>query len=165
MSTTLLDGTPDPDVLAAMSGYMEKTPALNGNIGSNREVGEPALRRLLLMIEMGNSDSDQTRWADAVLLNCHNGEAALRRLLPIATGNSGQSRQVAAVLLGCYNGARFPLDLTNLRSLDFPILEDALAVLRMEANALQKVHCYFERGGPIFEKLAEDWGFNQAEEA
>lgn len=90
------------------------------------------------------------------------GEAAVRRLLPIAKGSSGQCRQVAAVLLGCYNGRRFPLDLTNLRGLDYPILEDVLAVLRMDANAWQEVHCYFENGGRIFEKLAEDWGFNAA---
>jgi len=131
MSTTLLNGTPDQDVSAAMSGYMAKMLALKGKIGSDREFGE----------------------------------AALRRLLPIAMGNSGQSRRVAAVLLGCYNGSRFPLDLTNLRSLDYSILDDVLAVLRMDANALQEVHCYFERGGRVFEKLAEDWGFNKAEEA
>ena len=89
------------------------------------------------------------------------GEAALRRLLPIAQGDTGQSRRVAAVLLGCYNGRRFPLDLTSLRSLDYPILDDVLAVLRMDANALQEVHCYFDHGGLVFEKLADDWGFNQ----
>lgn len=89
------------------------------------------------------------------------GEAALRRLLPIAMGHTGQSRRVAAVLLGCYNGLRFPLDLTSLRSLDYPILDDVLAVLRMDANAYQEVHCYFENGGKVFEKLAEDWGFNK----
>lgn len=88
------------------------------------------------------------------------GEAALRRLLPIAQGHTGQCRQVAAVLLGCYNGRRFPLDLTNLRGLDYPILQDVLAVLRMDANAWQEVHCYFENGGRLFERMAEDWGFN-----
>lgn len=131
MNTTLLNGTPDQDVSAAMAGHMREMLALQGNIKRDRELGE----------------------------------AALRRLLPIALGNSGQSRRVAAVLLGCYNGSRFPLDLTNLRSLDYSILDDVLAVLRMDANALQEVHCYFERGGRVFEKLAEDWGFNQAEEA
>jgi hypothetical protein len=93
------------------------------------------------------------------------GEAALRRLLPIAQGCTGQSERVARILLGLYNGHRFPLDLTNLRGLDYPILEDVLAVLRMDANARQEVHCYFERGGRVFEKLAEDWGFNQVQEA
>lgn len=89
------------------------------------------------------------------------GEAALRRLLPIAQRDTGQSGRVAAILLACYNGRRFPLDLTTLRSLDYPILDDVLAVLRMDANAYKEVHCYFENGGQIFEKLAEDWGFNK----
>ena len=89
------------------------------------------------------------------------GEAALRRLLPIAQGDTGQSSRVAAILLGLYNGHRFPLDLTNLRSLDYPILDDVMAVLRMDANAYQEVHCYFDHGGLVFEKLADDWGFNK----
>lgn len=89
------------------------------------------------------------------------GEAALRRLLPIAQGNTGQCRSVAAILLACHNGRRFPLDLTNLRGLDYTILDDVMAVLRMDANAYQEVHCYFDHGGLVFEKLADDWGFNQ----
>lgn len=86
------------------------------------------------------------------------GDAALRRLLPIAQGHTGQSERVARFLLGLYNGRRFPLDLTNLRSLDYEIMNDCLAVLRMDANAYQEVHCYFENGGNVFEKLAKDWG-------
>lgn len=93
------------------------------------------------------------------------GEAALRRLLPIAQGCTGQSERVARILLGLYNGHRFPLDLTNLRSLDYPIMEDVIAVLRMDANARQEVHRYFEDGGRIFEQLAADWGLNKAEGA
>jgi len=88
------------------------------------------------------------------------GEAALRRLLPVARGCTGQSERVARILLGLYNGPRFPLDLTNLRSLDYSIMEDVITVLRMDANALQEVHCYFEDGGRIFEQLAADWGLN-----
>lgn len=89
------------------------------------------------------------------------GEAALRRLLPIARGITGQCERVARILLGCYNGHRFPLDLTNLRSLDYEIMEDCLAVLRMDANCYQEVHCYFENGGKVFEQLAKDWGFEK----
>jgi len=89
------------------------------------------------------------------------GEAALRRLLPIAQRYTGQSERVARVLLGCYNGRRFPLDLTNLRSLDYEVMVDCLAVLRMDANALQEVHCYFEDGGKVFEALAKEWGFEE----
>lgn len=89
------------------------------------------------------------------------GEAALRRLLPIAQRITGQGGRVARILLGLYNGHRFPLDLTNLRSLDYEILEDVLAILRMDANAYQEVHRYFDNGGLIFEKLADDWNMNE----
>ncbi|MDP3440983.1 MAG: hypothetical protein U0989_02600 [Azonexus sp.] len=89
------------------------------------------------------------------------GEAALRRLLPVALGNSGQSRRIASLLLGCYNGTRFPFDLTNLRSLDYTLMEDCMAVLRMDANCYQEVHTYFENGGQIFEQLARDWNLEK----
>lgn len=114
---------------------------------------------------MAKARRDMQALQSQIKLDRESGEAALRRLLPIAMGHSGQCRQVAAVLLGCYNGSRFPLDLTNLRGLDYPILEDVLAVLRMDANAWQEVHCYFDGGGRLFERLADDWGFNRAEEA
>ena len=89
------------------------------------------------------------------------GEIALRRLLPVAMGNSGQSRRVACLLLGCYNGTRFPFDLTHLRSLDCALMDDCLAVLRMDANCYQEVHTYFENGGRIFEQLASDWNLEK----
>jgi len=89
------------------------------------------------------------------------GEAALRRLLPIAQGNTGQSERVARLLLACYNGYRFPMRLNNMRSLDYEIMDDCLAVLRMDANAYQEVHRYFDNGGNVFEQLAKDWGFEE----
>lgn len=97
----------------------------------------------------------------AVLADRAAGEAALRRLLPIAQRDTGQSGRVARILLGLYNGARFPLNLLNLRSLDHEILNDVLAVLRMDANAYMEVHQYFENGGEVFEQLAKDWGFEK----
>ncbi len=89
------------------------------------------------------------------------GADALRRLLPIAQGSTGQSERVARILLSLYNGHRFPLNLTTLRGFDYAILEDVLAVLRMDANAYQEVHRYFEDGSRIFEQLAKDWGFEK----
>lgn len=93
------------------------------------------------------------------------GEEALRRLLPIAQGYTGQSGRVARILLGCYNGRRFPLDLTHLRSLDYGIMDDCLAVLRMDASAYMEVHLYFPNGGAIFEELAKDWNIQTARDA
>lgn len=86
------------------------------------------------------------------------GEAALRRLMPIARRDTGQSRRVALFLLGLYNGYRFPFNLSELRGLDYEVMEDCLAVLRMDTSALQEVHLYFENGSAVFENLARDWG-------
>lgn len=85
------------------------------------------------------------------------GEAALRRLLPIAQNHSGQCRYVAAFLLGLYNGSRFPFDLTNLRAVDRAIFDDCVTVLQMDANLLKEVHLYFDDGGAVFESLAQQW--------
>lgn len=90
------------------------------------------------------------------------GEAALRRLLPVAQGHSGQCRYVAAFLLGLYNGRRFPFDLTDLRVLDRAIFNDCITVLRMDYMPALEVHTYFDNGGDeghkIFEELAKTWG-------
>lgn len=90
--------------------------------------------------------------------NRKRGEAALRRLMPIAQGHSGQCRFVARFLLGLYNGTRFPFDLTDMRCVDGEILDDFLDVLRMDFNLVQEVHMYFQDGNAIFEELARDYG-------
>jgi len=88
------------------------------------------------------------------------GVPALERLMPIAEhGETGQGRYVAAFLLGLYNGQRFPFVLTNLRGLDACIMDECLAVLRMDMKACQQeVHNYFDNGGERFEAIAERWG-------
>lgn len=90
------------------------------------------------------------------------GEAALRRLMPIALRDTGQSRSVALFLLGLYNGYRFPFNLSELRGLDYEVMDDCLAVLRMDTSALKEVHLYFENGSAVFETLARDWGMEGA---
>lgn len=87
------------------------------------------------------------------------GEAALKRLLPIAQRDTGQSQVIARFLLNLYNGNRFPFDNTDLRRLDNELVDDCIAVLRMDARPLQEVHLYFEHGSKIWETLAKDWGF------
>lgn len=87
------------------------------------------------------------------------GEAALRRLLPIAQSDTGQSGVIARFLLNLYNGNRFPFDMTDFRRLDSAVFDDCLAVLKMDAQPAKEVHNYFEHGGKIWEQLAKDWGF------
>lgn len=86
------------------------------------------------------------------------GREALGRLMKVALRDTGQSRKVAAFLLGCYNGRRFPFDLTDFRCLDFSLFEDCMAVLRMDRQPSQEVHCYFKDGGVLFERLVTDHG-------
>lgn len=87
------------------------------------------------------------------------GEAALRRLLPIAQRDTGQSSVVARFLLNLYNGERFPFDMTDLRRLDYELFDDCMAVLKMDFQPQKEVHRYFEDGGAIWEALAKEWGF------
>lgn len=89
--------------------------------------------------------------------------AALLRLWQVAQRDTGQSRVCARLLLGLYNGTRFPFDLTDLRLLDQALLEDALAVIRMDAAPATEVHepifrLTKQRGmGARFELIACDW--------
>lgn len=87
------------------------------------------------------------------------GEAALRRLLPIAQRDTGQSSVVARFLMNLYNGNRFPFDMTDFRRLDYELFEDCMAVLKMDFQLVREVHLYFEHGGTVFEALAAGWGF------
>jgi len=87
------------------------------------------------------------------------GQAALRRLLPVAQSDTGQAGVVARFLLNLYNGNRFPFDNTDLRRLDYDLCEDCFAVLRMDSRPVQEVHTYFENGSKIWEQLAKSWEF------
>jgi hypothetical protein len=98
---------------------------------------------------------------DNIRVDRARGEQALCRLLPVAQRFTHQGERVARLLLGCYNGRRFPFDLTNLRGLDYELMDDCLAVLRMDANPYHEVHLYFPNGGKVFEQLADDWGFEE----
>ena len=85
------------------------------------------------------------------------GVEALRRLLVVAQRDTGQSGVIAQFLLSLYNGYRFKFDLTEFRRLDHDLFEDCMAVLRMDFQPAQEVHCYFQNGGEIWEQLARDW--------
>ena len=85
------------------------------------------------------------------------GKAALGRLFDVAQGDTGQAKVIAKFLLGCYNGLRFPFDLTDFRCIDRRLFDDCLAVLKMDFQPKQEIHCSFKNGGKRFEKMAEDW--------
>lgn len=85
------------------------------------------------------------------------GVEALHRLLKVAQGVTGQSGVAARFLLGLYNGPDFKFDLTDLRYLDSKLVEDCLALLRMDSNPEQEVHQYIENGQEIWQQLRRDW--------
>jgi len=87
------------------------------------------------------------------------GQAALRRLFPVAQSDTGQAGVVARFLLNLYNGNRFPFDNTDLRRLDYDLCEDCFSVLRMDSRPVEEVHNYFENGSKIWEQLAKSWSF------
>lgn len=101
---------------------------------------------------------DAARFAELPAIRLE-GEAALRRLLPIAQRDTGQSSVVARFLLNLYNGSRFPFDMADFRRLDYEVYDDCMAVLKMDSQPQKEVHRYFENGGAIWEGLAKDWGF------
>ncbi|WOB74330.1 DUF7673 family protein [Achromobacter xylosoxidans] len=129
---------------------------LNDDAGTSRQASENPPSVLAAFAKMREERSRELAERPARM---EAGEAALKRLLPIAQRDTGQSQVIARFLLNLYNGNRFPFDNTDLRRLDNELVEDCIAVLRMDVLKQQEVHLYFERGSKIWETLAKDWGF------
>ncbi|MCY1426092.1 hypothetical protein D9M71_419030 [compost metagenome] len=85
------------------------------------------------------------------------GIPALDRLVAVAQRDTGQSEVCGRFLLGVYNGPFYRFDLTELRRLDNELLEDCLAVLRMDANPVKEVHRLIDDGDSVFRQLRMFW--------
>lgn len=85
------------------------------------------------------------------------GLPALRRLVEVALRDTGQSEVCGRFLLGLYNGPLYSFDLTEVRRLDSDLLEDLLAVLRMDASPIKEIHELVENGEAIFHNLRMSW--------
>lgn len=93
------------------------------------------------------------------------GIPALKRLFELAeTRHSGQIKTIASVLAACYNGSRFRVNLQDFRALDGDILDDVLAVIRMDSRAQKEVHEYFLRGGERFEAVFKKFGLKTSKD-
>lgn len=93
------------------------------------------------------------------------GIPALKRLFELAeTRDSGQMKIIASVLAGCYNGRRFRVNLQDFRVLDAAILDDVLAVIRMDSSPEMEVQEYFEQGGQRFEKMFKKFGLKTSKD-
>jgi hypothetical protein len=85
---------------------------------------------------------------------------SLRRLYELTQKHwkTGDARVIAHFLASLYNGYRFQFDLTDFRTLDCDIFEHCINVLRLDSQPAQEVHCYFERGGELWERMTKDYG-------
>lgn len=93
------------------------------------------------------------------------GIPALKRLFELAeTRDSGQIKIIAAALAACYNGHRFRVNLQDFRALDAAILDDVLAVIRMDSTPEMEVYEYFEHGGERFENMFKKFGLTTSKD-
>lgn len=87
------------------------------------------------------------------------GIPALKRLFELVeTRDSGQIKIIASVLAACYNGRGFRVNLQCFRVLDAVILDDVLAVIRMDSSPSKEVHEYFLNGNERFQKMIKKFG-------
>ena len=112
-------------------------------------------------VRMAEFEAEQAEMERQKRLDIEDGIPALKRLVVMAQGSSGQCERVAAFLAGCYNGMRCPVDLSDLRTVDFALSEDILRVLRMDRWCQQEVHLYVENGAQVFERIIEQWGLDK----
>ncbi|MES2353119.1 MAG: hypothetical protein V4568_01755 [Pseudomonadota bacterium] len=86
--------------------------------------------------------------------------ASLQHLYNLTQKHSGtgQARVIAHFLACLYNGYRFQFDLTDFRSLDTDIFQHCLNVLWLDNQPAQEVHCYFQNGGELWERMIEEYG-------
>ena len=114
---------------------------------------------------------DQAFWVKIAKQQAASDEAreagipALKRLFELAeTRDSGQIKIIAAVLAACYNGHRFRVNLQDFRALDAAILDDVLAVIRMDSTPEMEVYEYFEHGGERFENMFKKFGLTTSKD-
>lgn len=117
-----------------------------------REVGPAEVARML-----AEQQEDQRQRLKA-------GIPALDRLVEVARRDTGQSRVCGRFLLGLYNGGYYRFNLNDLRGLDTELLDDCLAVLRMDARPVREVHQLIEGGEAVFRSLRMAWATGEEAE-
>lgn len=67
--------------------------------------------------------------------------AGLHKLVACGRGDTGGSEACRAIILACYNGSENPLDLSELRRLDFDLTVAAFHVIHKSSNHLdEEIH-------------------------
>lgn len=89
------------------------------------------------------------------------GLRALDRLLVLlatAERTDQQAKVVARFIAGVSDGVRYPFDLTEFRLLTPALVEDCLAVVRLDLVSWQGAVDYIEGGRRVIDGIIERWG-------
>lgn len=78
---------------------------------------------------------------------------AVHTLVKVSHSDSGQSQVTRTVLLAAYDSSTYPLDISELGRLDYPLLEAALIVIRGRIVNGWEPHEVIDNGNRIFQAL------------
>ena len=84
------------------------------------------------------------------------GLPALDRLIQAAQQEGGQASTLQRFLLGLYNGAAWPMNLNDLRNLDWDLQEDVLKVLAMDMRPEREIHEWVIGSNELFVQWRND---------
>ena len=88
---------------------------------------------------------------------------ALLRLVDVAERyDSGQARRVAGFLASTFNGSAYPFDLFELRTLDVPLADDAIACIDALRWGKADLHKLIPDGERRIAGVLKCWGLDPA---
>lgn len=82
---------------------------------------------------------------------------AVKYLVNHALNDTSGSRAAAQVLLSLYDGSQWHMDLTDLCVMDYPLLYQALLVIRGRTVLNKEPHEMIENGQQVFSEIQENW--------
>lgn len=83
--------------------------------------------------------------------------ASVERLAQVASSDTGAASAAAQVLLSCYNDRNWQLNVMDLGSLDYRLMQDAFIVMRGWLFLHKYPHNVIDDGHTIFNRLEERW--------
>ena len=83
---------------------------------------------------------------------------SISKLATVAMTDTSGGRAAAQVLLSAWNGYTWQLDITDLCSLDYGLLEQALMAIRGRVVLMTKPHDMIPDGNAVMRNIAAQWG-------
>ena len=83
--------------------------------------------------------------------------SSVKRLVEVASSDTGAASAAAQVLLACYNDRNWQLNVMDLGSLDYSLMQDAFIVMRGWLFLHEYPHNVIEDGQEIFTSLEDQW--------